>query len=115
MTTSTPASLRSSWLADDGNNPSASEALGLVGVAICGDALVCMGIRDIFKDRARSDLGHEPDLQRWQREIDGDRSQERRRLIAGSRAIAEQHFVNRPAVALAAAGTENFDRGRTRD
>lgn len=105
MTTSAPAWLRSSLLADDSNNPSASEALGLLAVAIWGGAVVCMVIRDIFKDRARSERGNEPDRQRWR---------ERRHWIAGSRAIAEKHFVNRPAVALAAAGTENFDRGGTR-
>lgn len=79
MTTSAPASLRNSWLADDGNNLSASEALGLVGVAIWGGALACMAISDIIKARAKSDRGHEPDWQRWQREIDGDRWQERPR------------------------------------
>lgn len=113
MATSAPASMHSSWPADDGNNLSVSEALGAVGVAIWAGALVCMVIRDIIKDRARSDRGHEPDCQRSQPEIAIDRSQERRPLIAGSRAIAEQHSVNRQAVALAAAGTENFDRGRT--
>jgi hypothetical protein len=77
MTTSAPTSLRSSWLADDGNSLSVSEALGLVGVAVWGGALLCMIIGDIVKGRARSDHGHERDWQRWQREIDGDRLQER--------------------------------------
>lgn len=114
MAISVPAPLRRSWLADDRNNPSASEALGLVGVAIWGGGLVCMVIRDIFKDRTSSERSNEPDWQRWQREIDGDRSHERRHSIGGSRAIAEQHFVNRPVVALAAVGTKDFDRGRAR-
>ena len=104
MTNSAPASLHSSWLAHVSNNPSANEALGLVGVAVCGGAWVRVFIRAIFKDRATADRSNKPNRQRWQ---------ELRHVTPGFRAITEQHFVNRPAMALAAAGTENFDRGRT--
>lgn len=80
MTSSTPASsLRSSWLADDGNNLSASEALGLIGVAVWGGALACMVVSDLLKARSTSERRsvHDRDWRQWQREIDADRSPER--------------------------------------
>lgn len=73
MTTKDQTSLSGWWLADDGSNLSAGEALGLLGVAIWGGALACMVISDIIKDRVESDRGHASDWQRWEREIDSDR------------------------------------------
>ncbi len=104
MKTSVPGTLRGSWLGNDNINRSASQALGLVGLAIWGGALVRIVIHDIFKDRATADRSNQPNRQRWQG---------RRHSTTGLRAAAEQHFVNRPAVALAAAGIENVDGGRT--
>ena len=103
MKTSVPGTLRGSWLGNDNINPSASQALGLVGLAIWGGVVVRIVIRDILKDRGTADRSNQPNRQRCQG---------RRHSTTGLRVAAEQRFVNRPAVALAAGGIENFDGGR---